>query len=129
MCEVTHFRIAFKATDEDGLTATFPLYHIKNIKYLAEDIQNSIQTINYVEFYFNVHGSNASITYSVIITDDSYVFAPCYNYAMTDEIKNKYLDEILNTLHTTITNFSSEIKNLFLDHIDITQEIICKWEH
>ena len=129
MCEVIHYRIAYKATDEYGLNAKYPVYNIKNIKYLVEDIQdNLINTISYVEFYFNVYEYRAAIVYTVILTDDSYVFAPCYNYAMRSEVREKYLDEVLETLEKTLISFSPEIKSLFLDHIDESKEIFHQWE-
>jgi hypothetical protein len=130
MCEVTCYRIAYKAApDKMDQVTRYPVYHIKNIKYLVEDIQNNlINTIKYVEFYFNVYNSHASITYSVIKTDYSYVFAPCYNYAMTTEIKEKYFDEVLETLETTLISKSPEIKEIFLDRIDPSKEIMHNWD-
>jgi hypothetical protein len=129
MCEVIHYSIAYKITDENRFKDKEPIYDIKNIKYLLEDITNNlINTINYVKFYFKVYEYRAALVYIVQQKDDSYEFAPCYNYAMRSEVREKYFDEVLETLKTTLIGYEPETKTLFLDHIDESEEIYHHWD-
>ena len=104
---------------------TSKVYKISHIDHLVQTINSEdIHKIKNIVFYFTIGLSTAAFIYETIKNGSDYIFAPCYNKMTYTTILENYKTEMINTLMTTITEISSNIKNTFIDRIDETKEII-----
>ncbi len=127
--KVKYFQIYFHPQGEYGHIPTPSIYDINHINYLAELIKSgNLEKIKCVVFYFDIHLSNAAFVYHIKNDDDTYIFAPCYNYMTQECVLTHYKTPMINILLNTIIKYSADIKNTFIDLIDESQEIIHVFE-
>ncbi len=128
--KITCYRIYFQPKDLYDPISISDNYDIRDVDYLAKIIkQKGIENIKYIKFYITVNGYNIAFMYNTIHVDSQYIFAPCYNIMTPDYILQKYKTTIINTLMKTIIEYSSEIKENFIDRIDESKEIIYDFHH
>ncbi len=104
-----------------------PIYNIRQIDQLVHIIMNGqINEIYYIHFIFkiNTHCFAGFVYYPKVTPDGKYSFAPCYNYKTFDSMLSKYKTYLINILINTLQQYSSDIKKVFIDHIDPSKEII-----
>ncbi len=127
--KVKYFQIYFNPEGEYGHIPTPTIYNINQINYLAEIIQSgNLEKIKYVVFYFDIYLSHAAFVYHYKKNNYNYIFAPCYNYMTQECVLSHYKTSMINILLNTIVEYSADIKNIFINHIDESQEIIHVFE-
>ncbi len=126
------YQITYVAESKYHIAKKSPIYDIKGIDQLASFIKNQgINTIYQIDFQFKIYKySYACFVYYVIKNNDNtYSFAPCYNYKTYEPFLQEYKSDMINILMNTIIKYSSDIKEVFTDRIDQSQEIIHKFTH
>ncbi len=128
--KITCYQIYFQPKDFYDPTSISDIYDICHIDYLTKVIkQKGIENIKYIKFYITVNGYNIAFMYNTISVNSKYIFAPCYNIMTPDYILQTYKSHIINTLMNTIINYSADIKEIFIDRIDESKEIIYDFNH
>ena len=125
--ELTHYQITYVAKSDCHYNEESPIYTINEIDVLSQFIKNHgvnhIYSINFT-FKINTYFSAGFVYYPINNQDGKYSFAPCYNYRTFDSILDKCKSDLINNLINTVQQYSVDIKEVFVDRIDHSKEII-----